>query len=60
MLSAASILQLNGVIKDCCTFLKKQLHPSNCIGICLFADYQNCQDLKEAAYNYTAVSWNYL
>ncbi|XKL62121.1 hypothetical protein PGB90_001954 [Kerria lacca] len=54
MLSAASILQLNGVIKDCCTFLKKQLHPSNCIGICLFADYQNCQDLKEAAYNYTA------
>lgn len=56
MLAAASILQLSEVTKACCAFLKKQLHPSNCIGICLFADRQSCIDLKKAAQSYTAVS----
>lgn len=55
MLATASMLQLNEVTKACCEFLKKQLHPSNCIGFGLFADRQCCQDLKKAASDYTAV-----
>lgn len=55
MLATASILQLSEVTKACCSFLKKQLHPSNCIGICLFADRQSCDDLKRVAQKYTAV-----
>ncbi len=55
MLSTASILQLGEVTRACCTFLRKQLHPSNCIGICLFADRQSCMDLKKAAQSYIAV-----
>ncbi|XP_065213646.1 kelch-like protein 5 isoform X2 [Planococcus citri] len=54
MLAIASILQLGEVTRACCSFLKKQLHPSNCIGICLFADRQGCDDLKKAAQKYTA------
>jgi kelch-like protein 1/4/5 len=29
------------------------LHPSNCIGISLFADAQGCTDLLKKAHNFT-------
>ena len=29
----------------CCCYLKKQLHPSNCLGIAKFADAQSCPGL---------------
>lgn len=54
-MASASILQLSEVTKACSGFLEKQLHPSNCIGIGLFAHRQYCVDLKQAACDYTAV-----
>ncbi|XP_054271966.1 kelch-like protein 5 [Macrosteles quadrilineatus] len=53
LLGTACLLQLSEVVEACCAFLKKQLHPSNCIGICLFADTQGCVSLRDAAHNYT-------
>ncbi|XP_076244511.1 kelch-like protein 5 isoform X1 [Calliopsis andreniformis] len=53
LLATACLLQLNPVIKACCQFLRKQLHPSNCLGIRMFADTQGCADLLEYAHAYT-------
>ncbi|XP_036372588.1 kelch-like protein 5 [Megalops cyprinoides] len=53
LLSAACLLQLAAVVQACCSFLMKQLHPSNCLGIRSFADAQGCQDLQRVAHNYT-------
>lgn len=55
LLATACLLQLPAVVTACCGFLKRQLHPSNCIGICLFADQQGCVDLQQAAHAYTTV-----
>jgi hypothetical protein len=56
LLSAACLLQLLEVVEACCSFLMKQLHPSNCIGIRQFADAQGCTDLYKVANNYVQVS----
>ncbi|XP_076877818.1 kelch-like protein 4 isoform X2 [Brachyhypopomus gauderio] len=53
MLAAACLLQLSQVIEVCCSFLMKQLHPSNCLGIRSFADAQGCTDLLNVAHSYT-------
>lgn len=53
LLSTACLLQLSEVVEACCNFLMKQLHPSNCIGIRLFADTQGCLDLLKVAHSYT-------
>ncbi|XP_028834088.1 kelch-like protein 5 isoform X2 [Denticeps clupeoides] len=53
LLSASCLLQLTAVVQACCSFLMKQLHPSNCLGIRSFADAQGCQDLHKVAHNYT-------
>lgn len=53
LLATACLLQLNPVIKACCQFLVKQLHPSNCLGIRMFADTQGCSELFEHAHAYT-------
>jgi len=53
LLATACLLQLNPVIKACCQFLVKQLHPSNCLGIRMFADTQGCTELFEYAHAYT-------
>ncbi|KAK7097848.1 kelch-like protein 5 isoform X2 [Littorina saxatilis] len=52
LLSTACLLQLSEVVEACCSFLMKQLHPSNCIGIRQFADAQGCTDLYKVANNY--------
>ncbi|XP_024881553.1 kelch-like protein 5 [Temnothorax curvispinosus] len=58
LLATACLLQLNPVIKACCQFLVKQLHPSNCLGIWMFADmrtgHKDCSELVEYAHAYTA------
>ena len=46
---AACLLQLPTVVEACCAFFKKLLHPSNCIGIRLFADSQSCLQLRDTA-----------
>ncbi|KAL4640339.1 kelch-like protein 5 [Arapaima gigas] len=53
LLSASCLLQLSAVVQACCSFLVKQLHPSNCLGIRSFADAQGCQDLHKVAHSYT-------
>lgn len=56
LLSTACLLQLSEVVEACCSFLMKQLHPSNCIGIRQFADAQGCTNLYKVANNYVMVS----
>ena len=51
--AAACLLQLPAVIEACCAFFKKLLHPSNCIGIRLFADAQSCLQLRDFARQFT-------
>ncbi|KAI4833333.1 hypothetical protein KUCAC02_016241, partial [Chaenocephalus aceratus] len=53
LLSASCLLQLSSVVQACCSFLMKQLHPSNCLGIRSYADAQGCNDLQRAAHSYT-------
>ena len=53
MMSAACLLQLPTVVDACCVFFRKLLHPSNCIGIRLFADAQSCVQLRDCARQYT-------
>lgn len=47
LLPAANLLQLTEVRDACCEFLKKQLHPSNCLGIMSFADLHSCSNLLQ-------------
>nr|CAB3259663.1 kelch-like protein 18 [Phallusia mammillata] len=48
----ANFLQLD-VVKDfCCDFLKKQLHPNNCLGIRQFGEMLMCMPLVEKANSY--------
>lgn len=57
LLGTACLLRLVQVVDAACVFLKRQLHPSNCIGIYLFADSQGCVELRDAAFSYTTVCW---
>ena len=45
-------LQVDDVKVACCTFMKKQLHPSNCLGIRAFADAHGCEQLFNIANDY--------
>ena len=53
VLPAACLLQLTEIQDACCEFLKKQLDPSNCLGIKAFADTHACTDLLHVADLYT-------
>ncbi|XP_005409785.1 PREDICTED: kelch-like protein 4 isoform X2 [Chinchilla lanigera] len=53
LLAAACLLQLTQVIEVCSSFLIKQLHPSNCLGIRSFGDAQGCTELLNIAHKYT-------
>lgn len=43
---------VSGVKQACSEFLEKQLDPSNCLGIRIFAENHSCGSLKEAAEAY--------
>lgn len=53
LLPAACLLQLQEIQDVCCDFLKKQLDPSNCLGIRAFADTHACRDLLRIADKFT-------
>ncbi|CAL2029350.1 unnamed protein product [Caenorhabditis brenneri] len=53
ILPAACLLQLHEVQTACCDYLKKQLDPSNCLGIRAFADTHSCKELLSSADEFT-------
>lgn len=52
LLSTACLLQLHEVVEACSRFLSHQLHPSNCLGIAIFAEHQSCNSLLQEATSY--------
>jgi len=52
IMSGASMLQMNHVVKICEKFLESQLDPSNCIGLASFACELGCQELKKKIEKY--------
>uniref|UniRef100_A0A8B9PXS5 Kelch-like protein 20 n=1 Tax=Apteryx owenii TaxID=8824 RepID=A0A8B9PXS5_APTOW len=62
LLPAACLLQLAEIQEACCEFLKRQLDPSNCLGIRAFADTHSCRELLRIAdkftqHNFQEISW---
>ncbi|XP_076455329.1 kelch-like protein 20 [Babylonia areolata] len=53
LLPAACLLHLAEIQDVCCEFLKRQLDPSNCLGIRAFADTHACRDLLRIADKFT-------
>ena len=58
VLSAASLLQVTEVIELCCTFLKNQLDPHNCLGIRTFAEAHGCQELSQVIDNFVQLHFS--
>lgn len=52
LLSGSCLLQMNDVRDACCSFLLRQLHPSNCLGIRNFADTHSCEALQTLSHKY--------
>lgn len=52
LLSTACLMQLREVTEACSKFLAHQLHPSNCLGISVFAEHQSCNSLLQEATMY--------
>lgn len=52
LLSTACLMQLHEVVEACSRFLAHQLHPSNCLGIAVFAEHQGCSSLLQEATAY--------
>ncbi|KAA3673543.1 kelch-like protein 20 [Paragonimus westermani] len=57
LLPAACLLQLTEVQDVCCEFLKRQLDPSNCLGIRAFADTHACRGLLRVADRFTQLNF---
>lgn len=53
LLPAACLLQLVEIQDICCEFLKRQLDPTNCLGIRAFADTHSCRELLRIADKFT-------
>ncbi|XP_076253824.1 kelch-like protein 5 [Rhynchophorus ferrugineus] len=53
LLATASLMLLHEVVEACSRFLVHQLHPSNCLGISIFAEYQSCPSLLSESNSYT-------
>ncbi|ESO92638.1 hypothetical protein LOTGIDRAFT_233079 [Lottia gigantea] len=52
MLSAGNLFEYPDIVEACCSFLKRQLHSSNCLGIEYFAHIHSCQKLENEAHEY--------
>lgn len=49
LLNASAVLQLEPVVQACCEFMKKHLHPSNCLEMRAFAELHGCIDFLRVA-----------
>lgn len=52
MLTAGCRFQYPAIVDACCDFLRRHLHPSNCLGIQCFAEIHSCHKLEENATKY--------
>ncbi|XP_046894805.1 kelch-like protein 10 [Hypomesus transpacificus] len=50
LLATADQFSVLGIVRACCEFLEAQLCLENCIGICKFAEFYSCPELKHRAY----------
>ncbi|KAI8435020.1 hypothetical protein MSG28_003452 [Choristoneura fumiferana] len=58
LLIAADMLQLRELVTGCGEYLRKELHPSNALGIFRFAEAHNCSELAEEALEHAQANWN--
>ncbi|XP_072944194.1 actin-binding protein IPP-like [Epargyreus clarus] len=58
LLIAADMLQLQELVTVCGEYLKRELHPSNALGIYRFAETHNCTELAEEALSHAQANWN--
>ena len=49
LLPASKMLQVDDIEVMCCDFLKRELDPSNCVGIYMFSDTHSCTSLSKSA-----------
>ncbi|KAM6951115.1 kelch-like protein 10 [Aplochiton taeniatus] len=52
LLVAADQFCILGIVQTCCDFLESQLCLENCIGICNFADFYSCHELRNRAFRF--------
>lgn len=52
LLTAAAVFQLDSVVHACCEFMKRHLHPSNCLEMRAYAELHGCFDFIAAADTY--------
>lgn len=60
MLTAGCRFQYPAIVDACCNFLKRQLHPSNCLGIQYFSQIHSCKELEESATKYALENFSAL
>ena len=53
LLTAAAVFQLDLVVHACCEFMKRHLHPSNCLEMRAYAELHGCLDFIEVADSYS-------
>ncbi|XP_043285498.1 kelch-like ECH-associated protein 1B isoform X2 [Venturia canescens] len=58
LLPAATMFQVSNVIDACCTFLERQLDPTNAIGIANFAEQHGCHSLCHKANQFIVQHFN--
>ncbi|XP_061712263.1 actin-binding protein IPP [Cydia pomonella] len=58
LLIAADMLQLRELVTGCGEFLRRELHPSNALGIFRFAEAHNCIELADEALEHAQANWN--
>ncbi|CAH2259250.1 jg10017 [Pararge aegeria aegeria] len=58
LMIAADMFQLHELVAGCGEFLKRELHPSNALGIFRFAENHNCTELAEEALVHAQAHWN--
>ena len=52
ILSAANLLQLEGVVDECWNYWKRNLNPENCLKVNDLADFYCCSDMINYTKNY--------
>ncbi|KOB64558.1 Actin-binding protein ipp, partial [Operophtera brumata] len=58
LLIAADMLQIRELVTGCGEFLRRELHPSNAIGIFRFTEAHNCIALAKEALEYAQANWS--